>query len=89
LRPHVQALGRGEIPELKIEKSEEERAAYIESQAKSAMERVGVEARTTLADEGGKRVGRDEVMALEGIVGALGGKSTGRGNDDDEDRMEE
>lgn len=86
LRSHLASLASGSAPALQIPKAEEERHAYIETQSRRAMERAGVEGQSALGaqEELGRRVGLDEVRALEGVVASFGDPRRG-----DEDRMEE
>ncbi|KAL1296749.1 hypothetical protein AAFC00_000218 [Neodothiora populina] len=90
LRPHLASLASpSSMAPLQIPKSEEERHAYIESQSKRAMERAGVEPQAGLGvqDEARRKVGADEVNALEGVVAAL--TSADQRQHEQGDRMEE
>lgn len=90
IRPHAETLKLGGLPKLQIDQHVEERMDYIESQARKAMERVGMEGTANGKWAGGEeqRRSREEVGALEGVVSALGGGRGGRVKED-ADRMEE
>lgn len=78
-----------------------ERSEYVEAQTLRILEHEGVDLNelgeqhdgVTGSSIGGRRIGREEVEALERIVGALNGErrrnEQGRGSGADEDAMEE
>lgn len=68
--------------------SARERREYIESQTRRVLERRGVDVRNGAAVEG-RRMGGEEVRALEEIVAAMGGRNGEREEAGDEgDRMD-
>lgn len=66
-----------------------ERKEYVESQTRRVLERRGVDVRNGGAVEG-RRVGAEEVRALEGLVGVLGKgrEDAGPGAEDGGDEMD-
>lgn len=89
LRPRLASLPQSSLPGAR-NKSEEARQAYIGSQSRKAMERRGIDVSGNAAAEAGdlgRRMGTDEIRALEGIVKTLG--SAGTRGAEEGDRMEE
>ena len=82
LRPRLASLPRSELRGVKSEAGDA-RERYLTAQSARAMERRGVGggdagAGAVAGAEGlGRRVGGEEVRALEGVVGALGGRVGG------------
>lgn len=72
---------------MQVPKEEEERHNYLDTQARRAMERSGVQPQAGLGaqEDMGRRAGRDEIRAIESIVGALGSQR----DQSDVDKMEE
>lgn len=85
LRPHLATLPQAGV--MQVPKEEEERHNYLDTQARRAMERSGVQAQAGLGaqEDMGRRAGRDEIRAIESIVGALGSQR----DQSDVDKMEE
>ena len=85
LRPKIAAMSHDARHAVKEGETQRERRLYVESQTRKVLERRGISIEESGAEPLGRRVGSEELMALEGIAHDLA-RSDGVGESVDEYR---